>query len=142
MAKQAFKGLVYHGTTALKTNEWTLDDGRGEQDVSINGCEFALTLATLRKIAISFKILWDESDATFSALHTEYVNRTSATYKCISFLDATGTGNGLTGSWHISKFSNSQDSKGPLFAEIEIVPTGAIAAVEASIVSPSPNPAN
>lgn len=51
-------------------------DAFGEADVSIRGKAIKLTEPTLRDIAIDWEMIYDETDADFTAIRTAYTGKT------------------------------------------------------------------
>jgi hypothetical protein len=90
-----------------------------EAVLKIRASNFELTKVVLYQASIDFDILWDETDANFTAIWSAFTSQTPKAFKC---LPKTG-GKGLKADFQIVKFERTEDLEGIVMASVSIKPT-------------------
>jgi len=95
---------------------------RGEADVSTRGSDWEEILATLRSAPVDFQMMWDTSDAAFSALKTAFMNNTPI---ALAFMDGdidTADSNGIAANFTVLKFNRGEPLKEGVTCDISVKP--------------------
>lgn len=126
MARIGLNAKLYRGTAGTTpatemTNikDLSAPDERDEADISVRGSEYDLMMPTTRKLEISFRMNWDETDADFAAILAAYNARTALAFKCLS----ASTGQGPMFDGCVMKLSKEEPRKGAIEADVTIKPT-------------------
>lgn len=120
---------LYYGTAGSTADtlvenvkDVTLNLTTGEADVTTRGSggwrEF---IATLRDGGASFEILWDTSDAFFTAIQTAFINGTLIAMLVLDDAIADG-GQGLDADMMVSSFTRNETLDDAVTASIEVKP--------------------
>lgn len=92
-------------TELANVRDVTLTLETGEADVTTRAnAGWRATVATLKDASVEFEMVWDTTDAGFSAIKTAYLNNTAIG---LQVLDGT-SGEGLQADFMITSFSRSE----------------------------------
>ena len=105
--------LLYDGSSAIKTQDWTIDEGMELIETSEQGDTGEEWTATFTNGSVSFNGFYDPSDATILGLLTKLRAGTAITFTG-TFTGTKGSGSavGVTGSMLCEKFSRKTSKKG------------------------------
>lgn len=126
MARIGILAKTYRGaagssaSTEMKNiRDLTVNDERGEADISNRGSEFELIRTTMRKVSFDFQMNADEDDADYAAILAAYVNRTPIAWKCLSAAD----GSGIDCDVEVLKLTRNEALRDAMTADVTVKPT-------------------
>ena len=121
------QGKLYYGpagataTTELSNvKDVTLNLETGEADVTTRGNQgWRATVATLKNGSVEFEMVWDTTDAGFTALQQAYFNNTAV---ALAILDREN-GEGLDADFSITNFSRKEPLEEAMTVNVTAKPT-------------------
>ncbi len=127
MYKLGLEGKLYYGDSgATATNELsnakdvTLNLESSEADVTTRGNNgWRATVAALKDASIEWSMIWDTSDAGFTAIKNAYLNGTAI---ALAILDAEN-GEGLDADFAITSFSREEPLEDAMSVSVTAKPT-------------------
>jgi len=125
--KLGMEAKLYHGpagstATSELTNvkDVTLNLETGEADVTTRGNQgWRATVATLKNGSVEFEMIWDTSDAGFTAIQQAYFNNTPI---ALAILDGAG-GSGLDADFSITNFTRNEPLEEAMTVSVTAKPT-------------------
>jgi hypothetical protein len=89
-----------------------------EATLKLRATAFELTEPAMFQASIDFDILWDETNASFSAIWTAFTTRASRAFLCLP----KAGGKGLDADFKVTKFERTEDVEGIVMAAVTIKP--------------------
>ncbi len=118
--------LLYGAAGATATTELTnvkdvtLNLETGEADVTTRGNQgWRATVATLKNGSVEFEMIWDTSDAGFTAIREAYFNNTAI---ALAILDG-ANGEGLDADFSITNFTRNEPLEEAMTVSVTAKPT-------------------
>jgi len=104
----------------------TLNREVGEADVSTRASGERLTLPTLKDSSIEFEMMWDTSDAAFTAMQDAYENGTALTFAAMDGDIESAGSEGLAANWNVMNFSRSEPLEEGVTVSVTLKPRSQI----------------
>lgn len=110
------------GMTAIgNVKDLSADFSAGEADVSTRGNGgWRATLATLREASITFQMVWNPTDAAFTAIQTAFLASGQVSFAVLDQAAATVGCQGLIGDFSITNFSQTQNLEEAQMVDVTI----------------------
>lgn len=102
----------------------TLNMQKGEADVTTranNG--WKASVGTLKEGSVEFEMIWDPSDAGFTAIQTAFFNNTSIALAILDGAAATVGSQGLWADFSVTNFTRSEPLNEAIKAKVTVKPT-------------------
>jgi len=108
-------------TVIGNVKDLSTDFSAGEADITTRGNGgWRATLATLREATITFQMVWDTTDAAFTAIHTAFRTSGLIAFAVLDQAAATTGAQGLTGNFSITNFSQTQNLEEAQMVDVTI----------------------
>lgn len=113
------------GTTAAtlldNVKDVTLTLETGEADVTTRAANgWRITKSTLKTATLEFTMVWNTTDAGFTAIESAFFNGTAI---ALAALDGSG-GSGIDADWNITQFSREEPLEDALTVKVTCKPNG------------------
>ena len=122
--KLGMEAKLYYGAAGATANteltnvkDVTLNLETGEADVTTRG--WRATVATLKNGSVEFEMIWDTSDAGFTAIREAYFNNTAI---ALAILDG-ANGEGLDADFSITNFTRNEPLEEAMTVSVTAKPT-------------------
>ena len=131
--KLGMQAKLYRNSGSYGTPTWvevgnvkdlTLNLEAGEADVTTRANDgWRATVATLKDGSIEFEMVWDTSDANFTAIQQAFFNNTSIEFAVMDGAIATSGSQGLRATMSITNFSRSEALEEAIMVSVTAKPT-------------------
>jgi hypothetical protein len=131
--KLGMDAKLYRNTGTFASPTWTevpnvkdltLNLEAGEADVTTRANDgWRATVATLKDGSIEFEMVWDTSDANFTAIQQAFFNNTSIEFAVMDGAIATSGSQGLRATMSITNFSRSEALEEAIMVSVTAKPT-------------------
>jgi hypothetical protein len=109
-------------TELTNTKDVTLNLETGEADVSTRGNNgWRATVSTLKEGSIEFEMVWDTSDAGFTAIKNAYFNNDPIGFAVLD--GESGSGQGLVADFSITNFTRNEPLEEAMTVSVTAKPT-------------------
>ncbi len=131
--KLGMQAKLYRNSGSYGTPTWvevgnvkdlTLNLEAGEADVTTrSNSGWRATVATLKDGSIEFEMVWDTSDANFTAIQQAFFNNTALEFAIMDGAIATAGSQGLRATMSITNFSRSEALEEAIMVSVTAKPT-------------------
>lgn len=124
---------LYYDESGVDVGTWVLIDNvkdvtlnleDGEADVTTRGNDgWKATVGTLKDASVDFEMVWDTSDAAFTAIKDAFINKTTIGIAVMDGLIDTNGSQGLTANCRVTSFSRSEPLEEAITVNVTMKPT-------------------
>jgi len=124
---------LYYNTGSYASPTWTLIGNvkdvtltleKGTADITTRAAAgWRATVGTLKDLTIEFAMVWDTTDAAFTAIQTAFMNNTSIEVVALDGLVATTGSQGPRVTCDVTSFSRSEPLEDALTVSVTLKPT-------------------